>query len=553
MGSGPQFYVGGGTLSVKAPCYLTRRADRDLQESLLDGQFCYVLTARQMGKSSLMVRTAYRLQQTGANVVALDLTALGSNLTPEQWYQGIALQIGQRTHLEDELDDFWEANQRVGPCHRLFLAISEVVQPLLRQRVAEALPPDEQLSGLAAPLSVWQSVVFFVDEIDMVRSLPFSTDEFFAAIRECYNLRAWEDGRGCLTFCLLGVATPSQLTQDPSISPFNIGRRIELEDFTRQQMSPLASGFREGIQADRMLDQIYAWTHGHPYLTQKLCGAAAEATATAAGGGGNDLVNRLCGELFLRPRSHAQDDNLHFVQDRVLRARADKSAILSLYGDIWRGKRVAADTKDALVSDLLLSGLVCTERGNLRVRNRIYKHAFNLSWVNEESPGSATRAQRQAYWKGISRSAGVALLVIIALLAFALQQARLAESEASRSAQLAQLDSFFELSEDLFVLASAEGTFLKLNRKWEELLGYSREELCEVPYNHFVHPEDRDGTAIRTKHLANGMSVLNFTNRYRCSKGTYVTLVWRARTDPNTGIICATARTIEDAISDPPD
>ena len=30
-------------------------------------------------------------------------------------------------------------------------------------------------------------VVIFIDEIDAVRSLPFSTDEFFAGIREFYN------------------------------------------------------------------------------------------------------------------------------------------------------------------------------------------------------------------------------------------------------------------------------------------------------------------------------------------------------------------------------
>src|SRR5437868_6296254 len=33
-------------------------------------------------------------------------------------------------------------------------------------------------------------LVIFIDEIDVVRSLPFSTDEFFAAIRACYNRRA---------------------------------------------------------------------------------------------------------------------------------------------------------------------------------------------------------------------------------------------------------------------------------------------------------------------------------------------------------------------------
>ena len=44
----------------------------------------YVLTSRQMGKSSLMVRTAMRLRQDEVNVVVLDLTALGQNTRSEQ-------------------------------------------------------------------------------------------------------------------------------------------------------------------------------------------------------------------------------------------------------------------------------------------------------------------------------------------------------------------------------------------------------------------------------------------------------------------------------------
>ncbi|MBI4664506.1 MAG: hypothetical protein HY735_37410 [Verrucomicrobia bacterium] len=49
-------------------------------DGLLNGEFCYVLTSRQMGKSSLMVRASNKLRIRGANVVALDLTAVGQNL-----------------------------------------------------------------------------------------------------------------------------------------------------------------------------------------------------------------------------------------------------------------------------------------------------------------------------------------------------------------------------------------------------------------------------------------------------------------------------------------
>src|SRR5207248_3869454 len=115
-----------------------------------------------------------------------------------------------------------------------------------------------------------------LDEIDVVRSLPFSTDEFFAAIRECYNRRAQEPAWARLTFCLLGVASPSDLIQDTRTTPFNIGRRVELTDFTPAEAAPLAEGLGQEEPANRaLLDRVLYWTGGHPYLTQRLCQAIA--------------------------------------------------------------------------------------------------------------------------------------------------------------------------------------------------------------------------------------------------------------------------------------
>src|SRR5206468_2035836 len=102
-----RFYVTGGTLQIDAPSYLVRQADTVLYEELTSGNLCYVLTARQLGKSSLMIRTAARLRATGFRVAVLDLTALGRNVSAEQWYGGLLSQLGQELNLEGALLEFW--------------------------------------------------------------------------------------------------------------------------------------------------------------------------------------------------------------------------------------------------------------------------------------------------------------------------------------------------------------------------------------------------------------------------------------------------------------
>src|SRR5204863_165976 len=136
---------------------------------------------------------------------------------------GFLTSMGDLVGLEDELEEFWIANERLSPVQRWFTAIRKAV-----------------LASRSGP------AVIFLDEIDTVRSLPFSTDEFFAAIRECYNRRSEAPEFNRLTFCLLGVATPSDLIRDARTTPFNIGRRIELTDFTETEAAPLAHGLRVG-------------------------------------------------------------------------------------------------------------------------------------------------------------------------------------------------------------------------------------------------------------------------------------------------------------------
>src|SRR5438067_13256224 len=89
-------------------------------------------------------------------------------------------------------------------------------------------------------------IVVFIDEIDATRSLPFSANEFFAGIRECYNHRVHDAAYKRLTFCLLGVAVPTDLISDSTTTPFNVGERIVLADFTESEAAVLTGGLGSG-------------------------------------------------------------------------------------------------------------------------------------------------------------------------------------------------------------------------------------------------------------------------------------------------------------------
>jgi type II secretory pathway pseudopilin PulG len=398
----PDFYVTGGTLRPDAPCYVERQADKDLCASLLRGEFCYVLTSRQMGKSSLMVRTVRRLRQESIAVAVLDLTAIGQNLTIEHWYDGLTARLGQQLDLEDELLAFREAHLDLGPLQRWISAIETVV-----------------LSRVLTPL------VIFIDEIDLVRSLPFSTDEFFAAIRECYNRRAREPKFSRVAFGLLGVAAPSDLIRDTRMTPFNIGRRIELDDFTENEAAPLANGLGTNeATAQILLGRVLHWTGGHPYLTQRLCSALAEALRAPPVDGAaahlvppalpiSQTVDHLADKLFLSRQARERDDNLIFVRERILRSEADVPGLLLLYRKVHSGQPVPNDETNPLISILRLSGITRNFNGYLRVRNQIYRRVFDPGWIQANMPAAELRRQRRAGRRGMLIGFGIAVAVLL--------------------------------------------------------------------------------------------------------------------------------------------
>ena len=365
-------YQFSGSLPENASTYVKREADDELYEALQQGKFCYVLNSRQSGKSSLRVRTMSRLSQAGVECASIDLSSVSiQSATQENWYADLIVKLIDSFVLDVDFQEWWERNQVNSPLMRF----SNFLEKHLLLEIAE-------------------NIVIFIDEIDSVLSLNFPTDDFFAFIRACYNQRVDNPLYKRLTFCLLGVASPGNLIQDKSRTPFNIGKAISLKGFQLHEVEPLRRGLADKFSDSQgVIQEILAWTGGQPFLTQKLCQFMLESERTVA-----EVVESRIIENW---ESQDEPEHLRTIRSRILRDEERAGYLLELYQQIRgaSGKEFEITANDTVEqSELLLSGLVARREGKLRVYNKIYQSVFNLGWVENELRNLRPYSENFRFW-----------------------------------------------------------------------------------------------------------------------------------------------------------
>jgi hypothetical protein len=279
----------GGAVPLDSRFYIERPTDAEFREAIArQDSIVLVKGARQMGKTSLLARGLQQAREAGSRVVLTDFQTLTSVhlQSPEGLFRALAEGIADQLDLDTFPDEAWDA--RRGP--------SVNFQRYLRREVLGA---------------VQEPLVWGLDEVDRLFACDFGS-EVFGLFRSWHNARSLDPNAPWSRLTLaIAYATEAHLfITDVNQSPFNVGTRLTLDEFTLQQVVDLNQRYgaplRDGDEAAR----YYRLVGGHPYLagrglremmTHDLGIAAFEAQADRDEGVFGDHLRRMLVLLVKEP------------------------------------------------------------------------------------------------------------------------------------------------------------------------------------------------------------------------------------------------------------
>lgn len=359
------FHDAGGALPPNHPTYIERKADSELLNALSMGEFCYVLNARQMGKSSLRTRVMKQLEIEGAICTSIDIGTLNTD-DQIQWYSSfLSVLIEDFNILNAEEENNWFL-KNINRTSNLMLI--KFFEDILLKKLQE------------------NKIVIFLDEIDVLISRSFK-DDFLRFIRSCYDKRASNPDFNRVVFCLLGVVAPFDLiTESQQTFAFNIGRNIELTELDYDQSKEsLSRGLIDKVKnPNDVIKQIFTWTQGQPFLTQKICQLAVENSKNGIISI-DDLV-RLDSVKNWEAKSGLVKDHLQNISNCLSSKErgSDPVSLLIILGQIIDNKVIKYNPQDLQHIQLKLSGIIKIDSQNIRIFNQLYFQVFNKSWIQHQ-------------------------------------------------------------------------------------------------------------------------------------------------------------------------
>jgi len=348
--------------TIPQSLYVNRKADEQLKNIVEEMQRPgYVLVARQMGKTNLLFNAKRTLESENRLFVYVDL----SNVFTHECdcYRNI-------------IDNILEPNEK------LFESILSDIQSLRDKQ----LPPHKEYSkSLRIVLESFKGdVVIVLDEIDALISVDYS-DNIFAQIRSNYFSRTNFPDFERLTYILSGVIEPSALIKDRNKSPFNIGEKIYLDDFTKEEHNTFIEKSSLNLTSE-ISEEIYGWANGNPRLTFDICSEI----ETFIASNNNIEVKDL--HLIIKRKYLTSFDiaPIDHVRELVKSDKKVRVAILSVL------KGQSNSLSDEIKRKLYLYGIINSSFDEETViKNKVIKNSLSENWlrsVDKESRSQFTYA-----------------------------------------------------------------------------------------------------------------------------------------------------------------
>lgn len=238
----------GGAVPLDSAFYVVRTTDEEFRTAIARrDSIVLVKGARQMGKTSLLARGIHQARDAGARIVLTDFQKLNAAHleSAETLFMTLADSIADQLDVEVLPEEVW--NARRGP--------SVNFERYLRREV---------LGKIDAP------IVWGLDEVDRLFSCDFGS-EVFGLFRSWHNERAL-DPSGPWSRLTLAIAYATEhhlFITDVNQSPFNVGTRLTLEDFTFEQVEDLNRRHGSPLRGEAEVARYCRLVSGHPYLVRR--------------------------------------------------------------------------------------------------------------------------------------------------------------------------------------------------------------------------------------------------------------------------------------------
>lgn len=327
--------------------YVERNADKELKLIIDELERPgYVLVARQMGKTNLLLHAKRKLENEKRILVYNDLSNSYENEV-----------VCYREIIDNIIENYNE----------IFEEITDKIDELRSKR----LPPHkEYLKCIKQILSIFKGdIIIILDEIDSLKNSNFS-DSFFSQIRSSYFARSDTPELSRLSYILSGVIEPKELISNKNKSPFNIGEKIYLDDFTKSEYEDFIKKSRLKLKPD-ITELIYNWSNGNPRITFDIC-SEIESHAINNNVIDKELVLSIINKKYLKNFDTPPVDH---IRELVKTNKNLRRAVFKIQNSQF-------DLNDDLKKELYLYGIISSDYENrIEIKNQIIKRSLSLEWL----------------------------------------------------------------------------------------------------------------------------------------------------------------------------